>query len=67
MTGSRKIQKFVMREEMMKQLGQGASTKWIIPMDLSAMAGPIGEALAGFGRNGGGTAAREPKAETPAG
>jgi regulator of protease activity HflC (stomatin/prohibitin superfamily) len=51
--------------EMMKQLGQGASTKWIIPMDLSAMAGPIGDALAGFGRNGdagaGGAPAPQPE------
>jgi hypothetical protein len=39
---------------MMKQLGQGASTKWIIPMDLAAVAGPLGEALGGLGRNGGG-------------
>ncbi|MDA0364593.1 MAG: SPFH/Band 7/PHB domain protein [Chloroflexi bacterium] len=53
--------------EMMKQLGQGASTKWIIPMDLSAMAGPIGEALSGFGRNGNGPAAAEPAREQSAG
>ena len=39
--------------EMMKQLGQGASTKWIIPMDLAAVAGPLGSALSGIGRNGG--------------
>lgn len=40
--------------EMMKQLGAGESTKWIIPMDLANIAGPMGAAIAGLaGRNGG--------------
>jgi regulator of protease activity HflC (stomatin/prohibitin superfamily) len=43
--------------EMMKQLGQGASTKWIIPMDLAAVAGPLGSALERIGGNGGTPAA----------
>jgi regulator of protease activity HflC (stomatin/prohibitin superfamily) len=39
--------------EMMKQLGAGESTKWIIPMDLSQIAGPMGVAIEGLaGGNG---------------
>jgi regulator of protease activity HflC (stomatin/prohibitin superfamily) len=39
--------------EMMKQLGAGESTKWIIPMDLSQIAGPMGAAIEGLtGGNG---------------
>ncbi|MDA0350869.1 MAG: SPFH/Band 7/PHB domain protein [Chloroflexi bacterium] len=40
--------------DMMKQLGAGESTKWIIPLDLAAMAGPLAGAIEGLGgRNGG--------------
>jgi regulator of protease activity HflC (stomatin/prohibitin superfamily) len=42
--------------EMMKVMGTGDSTKWIIPMDLAAMAGPIVSAVQGFGQNAGGSA-----------
>ena len=42
--------------EMMKVMGAGDSTKWIIPMDLAAMAGPIVGAVQGFGQNAGGSA-----------
>ena len=51
--------------EMMKQLGAGESTKWIIPMDLASVAGNLGNTLAaiaggpasgdGDGGNGGGS------------
>jgi regulator of protease activity HflC (stomatin/prohibitin superfamily) len=34
--------------EMMKQLGQGESTKWIIPMDLASIAGNLSSTLAGM-------------------
>ncbi len=34
--------------EMMKQLGAGDSTKWIIPMDLAQIAGPMGAAIGGL-------------------
>ena len=34
--------------EMMKQLGDGQSTKWIIPMDLASVAGNISSTLAGI-------------------
>ena len=34
--------------EMMKQLGAGESTKWIIPMDLAQIAGPMGAAIGGL-------------------
>ena len=34
--------------EMMKQLGAGDSTKWIIPMDLAQVAGPMGAAIEGL-------------------
>ena len=34
--------------EMMKQLGEGQSTKWIIPMDLASVAGNLGSTLAGI-------------------
>jgi len=37
----------------MKTMGQGDSTKWIIPMDLAAMAGPIVGAVQGFGQGAG--------------
>jgi regulator of protease activity HflC (stomatin/prohibitin superfamily) len=43
--------------EMMKRLGEGESTKWIIPMDLASMAGTLSSSLAGIVRgdgNGGG-------------
>ena len=33
--------------EMMKHLGEGQSTKWIIPMDLASMAGTLTTSLAG--------------------
>ena len=33
--------------EMMKHLGEGESTKWIIPMDLASMAGTLTGALSG--------------------
>lgn len=33
--------------EMMKRLGEGESTKWIIPMDLASMAGTLTGALSG--------------------
>ena len=33
--------------EMMKRLGEGESTKWIIPMDLASMAGTLSNSLAG--------------------
>ena len=43
--------------EMMKRLGEGESTKWIIPMDLASMAGTLTGALSGVvgGANGGGS------------
>ena len=57
--------------EMMKQLGQSESTKWVIPMDLGQIAGPMGAPLeglaAGTGRDGSaasGNAAPAPAAET---
>ena len=34
--------------EMMKQLGQGESTKWIIPMDLASVAGNLSSTLGGI-------------------
>ncbi len=46
--------------EMMKQLGAGDSTKWIIPMDLAQVAGPMGAAIESLGSGngaGGGSAA----------
>ena len=41
--------------EMMKRLGEGQSTKWIIPMDLASMAGTLSGSLAGVvsGADGG--------------
>lgn len=46
--------------EMMKELGQGPSTKWIIPMDLASVAGTLASSLSniasgrsGTGGNGG--------------
>ena len=47
--------------EMMKQLGAGDSTKWIIPMDLANIAGPMGAAIEGLTSDdeaAGGNAAR---------
>ena len=43
--------------EMMKRLGEGESTKWIIPMDLASMAGTLSGSLAGVvgGADGGGS------------
>ncbi len=41
--------------EMMKRLGEGASTKWIIPMDLASMAGTLSSSLAGIARDGSGS------------
>ena len=37
--------------EMMKQLGAGESTKWIIPLDLASVAGPLAGAIEGLGGN----------------
>ena len=42
--------------EMMKQLGAGASTKWIIPMDLASVASGLSDTLGGLARMGGGGA-----------
>ena len=48
--------------EMMKHLGEGESTKWIIPMDLASMAGTLSGSLSGIaaasgdGADGGSTA-----------
>ncbi len=42
--------------DMMRRLGEGESTKWILPMDLASVAGPIAGALQGLGENGGGSA-----------
>ncbi len=39
--------------DMMKRLGEGASTKWIIPMDLASVASSLTSTLAGLGANGG--------------
>ena len=39
--------------DMMRRLGEGESTKWILPMDLASVAGPIAGALQGLGQNGG--------------
>jgi hypothetical protein len=39
--------------EMMKQLGQSESTKWVIPMDLGQIAGPMGAALEGLASGNG--------------
>jgi regulator of protease activity HflC (stomatin/prohibitin superfamily) len=47
--------------EMMKHLGEGESTKWIIPMDLASMAGTLSGSLSGIvaasgdGADGGGS------------
>ena len=41
--------------EMMKRLGEGESTKWIIPMDLASMAGTLTGALSGIAAGGGST------------
>lgn len=43
--------------DMLKQLGAGASTKWIIPMDLAALATPLAATLSGV-RRGDDSAAR---------
>lgn len=37
--------------EMMKQLGEGESTKWIIPMDLANIAGNLSSTLSGMAGN----------------
>jgi len=64
--------------EMMKALGQGASTKWILPMDLATMAGTLTSTLAGVRRdnaaaasngsssNGAGGDGRPPEGGAPA-
>ena len=39
--------------DMMKQLGAGDSTKWIIPMDLASVAGGLSDTLSGLSRMGG--------------
>jgi regulator of protease activity HflC (stomatin/prohibitin superfamily) len=39
--------------EMMKNLGEGESTKWIIPMDLASMAGTLSSSLANVVRSDG--------------
>ncbi|MBM4411601.1 MAG: SPFH/Band 7/PHB domain protein [Chloroflexi bacterium] len=46
--------------EMLKQLGQGQSTKWIIPMDLANLAGPLADTLSNFGRGSDASGARAP-------
>ena len=43
--------------EMMKHLGEGESTKWIIPMDLASMAGTLTSSLAGIVSAGSGNGA----------
>jgi regulator of protease activity HflC (stomatin/prohibitin superfamily) len=40
--------------EMMKRLGEGQSTKWIIPMDLASMAGSLSGTLSELAENVGG-------------
>ena len=40
--------------EMMKTLGEGESTKWIIPMDLASMAGTLSGSLMGVASGGDG-------------
>ncbi len=45
--------------EMMKHLGEGESTKWIIPMDLASMAGTLTTSLAGIVSAGGNGAGRD--------
>ena len=35
--------------DMMRRLGEGESTKWILPLDLASVAGPIAGALQGAG------------------
>ena len=40
--------------EMMKQLGAGESTKWIIPMDLASVASGLSDTLGGLARMGSG-------------
>ena len=40
--------------DMMKQLGAGESTKWIIPMDLASVAGGLSDTLSGLSRMGNG-------------
>ena len=45
--------------EMMKQLGEGQSTKWIIPLDLASVAGNLSSTLAGIS---GGAADRDGEA-----
>ena len=47
--------------ETMAKLGEGDSTKWIIPMELASVARSIGDRLGGLGgggngRGGGGSA-----------
>ena len=39
--------------DMMKQLGAGESTKWIIPMDLASVAGGLSDTLSGLSSMGG--------------
>ena len=41
--------------ETMSKLGEGESTKWIIPMELASVARSIGERLGGLGSSGGGS------------
>ena len=43
--------------EMMKRLGEGESTKWIIPMDLASMAGTLSGTLAEIAAGGEGNGA----------
>lgn len=43
--------------EMMKQLGAGESTKWIIPMDLASVASGLSDTLGGLARMGSGDGA----------
>jgi regulator of protease activity HflC (stomatin/prohibitin superfamily) len=39
--------------DMMRALGRGESTKWIIPMDLASVASPLASALGNVGQRGG--------------
>ncbi len=48
--------------EMMKSLGEGASTKWIIPMDLASAATTLSGTLAGLAASGRGDGADGPDA-----
>ena len=51
--------------DMMRRLGEGESTKWILPMDLASVAGPIASALQGVGQSNGGGSATNGSSEEP--